>query len=123
MISLLSIIVVLSACSKDTTLDTSNSIETNATGTSSDGTSETDVLREEPVIQKSTGTFVGLADSHTVEILIDGKAENFQFGEELQLDIDKLKEDDLVQIEYTDEAVKGDDTVRVRNLTSITKSP
>lgn len=125
MMMLLISIVVLSACSKGTTTDTPTTNDTNApstNGSSSNGTSEPDVPREEPVETKSsTGTFVGLADNHTVEITIEGNAEAFQFGEQLQMDMDKLKENDPVQIEYTEESVEGDDPVSVRTLTSITK--
>ncbi|MCM3749975.1 hypothetical protein M3223_21810 [Paenibacillus pasadenensis] len=71
--------------------------------------------------KQAEGKFVGLADSHTVEIEIDGKAQAFQLSEAVQETANQLAEGDAVSIEYTEEAVDGDASLKQLTITSLTK--
>ncbi|GIP27022.1 hypothetical protein J23TS9_21520 [Paenibacillus sp. J23TS9] len=77
---------------------------------------------EETVIKVESGSFTGLADSHTVEIIVEGKPMSFQFGEELKQAIEQIKPDQQVEFKYEEKAIEGDAALKQLILTEITKN-
>lgn len=61
---------------------------------------------ESEVIQV-TGEYVGLADSHTVEIKVEDGAVNYQLGEGMDKAVEGLKAGDLVTFEYIKQSIEG----------------
>lgn len=108
---------LLSACSD-------NNSNANATPTPSPTVSASPTPSESPVAEtkQGKGVFVGLADSHTVEITVDGEAAAYQLGEGMDSAVAALKEGDNVSFEYTEAAIEGDATAKVLTITKIEKS-
>ncbi|MEC0242326.1 hypothetical protein P4H66_21190 [Paenibacillus dokdonensis] len=77
---------------------------------------------ETTVIKEGAGSFTGLADSHTVEIIVEGKPVSFQFGKELKQAVERIKPDQQVEFKYEEKAIEGDATLKQLILTGITKS-
>lgn len=107
---------LLSACSD-------NNSDANATPTPTPTVSASPTPSESPVAEskQGEGEFVGLADSHTVEITVDGEAAAYQLGEGMDSAVDGLKEGDKVSFEYTEAAIEGDSTAKVLTITKIEK--
>ncbi|WP_136605009.1 hypothetical protein [Paenibacillus dokdonensis] len=74
------------------------------------------------VIKEGSGSFSGLADPHTVEIIVEGKPLSFQFGEALKQSVEQIKPDQQVEFKYEEKAIEGDATLKQLILTGITKS-
>ncbi|MCM3630204.1 hypothetical protein M3194_22990 [Paenibacillus glycanilyticus] len=108
---------LLSACSD-------NNSNTNASPTPSATVSASPEPTESPdaVTKQAQGVFVGLADSHTVEITVDGEAASYQLGEGTDEAANALKEGDAVSFEYMEEAVEGDATAKLLTITKIEKA-
>lgn len=49
-----------------------------------------------------TGTFVGLADTHTIAVEIDGKETSFQVAPELHEKINGIEEGSSVEVKYVE---------------------
>ncbi|CAM3421739.1 hypothetical protein PALU110988_21700 [Paenibacillus lupini] len=96
----------------------------NAAPTTSPTESATPAPTESPNAEtkQGHGVFVGLADSHTVEITVDGEAAAYQLGEGTEEAANALKEGDAVTFEYTEAAIEGDATVKVLTITKIEKA-
>ncbi len=71
-------------------------------------------------VKQSTGEFVGLADSHTVEIISEGSPNAYQFGQELLETMNGLKKGDAVSFEFEVKELEGGGTQNV--LTKIEKA-
>ncbi|MNI21144.1 hypothetical protein D3C73_746500 [compost metagenome] len=76
---------------------------------------------DEQAVKKGTGTYVGQADPHTVEITVNQNATAFQLDENTMDQVKTLKQNDAVQFEYTEKAVPGDNKVKQLTLTKISK--
>ena len=75
-----------------------------------------DGLLDEDILE-ATGVYVGMADPHTIEVVVDGEAQAFQLGAELRETVELLEEDDIVEFEYTEEPL--DEIAILRTLLSI----
>ncbi|MBD2844299.1 hypothetical protein IDH44_03785 [Paenibacillus sp. IB182496] len=74
-----------------------------------------------PII--AAGTYSGLVDGHTVEIVTPEGPTAFQYGDELADTLGELAQDDPVAITYTEKEVQaGDETVTQLWLTAIEKT-
>ncbi|WP_211747768.1 hypothetical protein [Paenibacillus sp. Marseille-Q4541] len=74
-------------------------------------------------LKEASGTFTGLADPHTVEIVLDnGEPTEFQFDESLQEAVAGLQENDTVSIKYEEKAIEGEENVKQLVLAEITKT-
>ncbi|WP_454191454.1 LptM family lipoprotein [Paenibacillus sp. Marseille-Q7038] len=77
----------------------------------------------EVIVKEASGTFTGLADSHTIEVILDnGEPQAFQFDESLMEEISKLQENDTVSLKYEEKAIEGEDTLKQRVLVEILKT-
>ena len=54
-------------------------------------------------VKEGTGSYVGMADGHTIEIIVDGEAAAFQLADELREEVELIEEDTIVTFEYTEE--------------------
>lgn len=70
--------------------------------------------------KQGTGEFVGLADSHTVEITMDGESASFQFDESTTA-MTGFKTGDQVAFEYVEKALEGQNAGTQLILTKIEK--
>ncbi|MGO4108695.1 hypothetical protein [Paenibacillus sp. YAF4_2] len=114
---------VLAACLLSACNDNNNS-NVNASPTPSATVSASPTPSESPEAQtkQGKGVFVGLADSHTVEVTVDGEAAAYQLGEGMDEAVNTLKEGDNVTFEYTEAAIEGDATAKLLTITKIEKS-
>lgn len=67
--------------------------------------------------QTGEGSYSGLADSHSAEIDVDGKAVTYQLSEEAQQQINQIPNDAKVTFKYTEDKI--DDTTTVLTITEI----
>ncbi|OWR33111.1 hypothetical protein CDO73_00970 [Saccharibacillus sp. O23] len=67
--------------------------------------------------QTGEGSYSGLADSHSAEIDVDGKAMTYQLSEEAQQQINQIPNDAKVTFKYTEDKI--DDTTTVMTITEI----
>lgn len=67
--------------------------------------------------QTGEGSYSGLADSHSAEIDVDGKAVTYQLSEEAQKQINQIPNDAKVTFKYTEDKI--DDTTTVLTITEI----
>ncbi|OWA34296.1 hypothetical protein B9G55_18440 [Saccharibacillus sp. O16] len=67
--------------------------------------------------QTGEGSYSGLADSHSAEIDVNGKAMTYQLSEQAQQQINQIPNDAKVTFTYTEEKV--DDTTTVMTITDI----
>jgi len=77
---------------------------------------------EAPAVKQGKGSITGLADSHTVEIIVDGKPMAFQFDEKLKPAVEAMKPDEQVKFKYEEKAIEGDATLKQLVLTEISKA-
>jgi len=77
---------------------------------------------EKPSVKQGKGSLTGLADSHTVEIIVDGKPMAFQFDETLKPDVEAMKPDQQVEFKYEEKAIEGDASLKQLVLTEIAKA-
>lgn len=77
---------------------------------------------KENVMKEGTGTFTGLADPHTVEIIMDGNAAAFQLGEGMDQAASGLQQGDQVSFKYEEKAIEGNSGAQQLVLTEITKT-
>ncbi|MCM3782584.1 hypothetical protein M3231_06345 [Neobacillus mesonae] len=75
----------------------------------------------EAVVKEATGTFTGLADSHTVEIVIDGEPTAFQLGEDMQDAVADIEENAVLTFKYEEQPIDGEDTLKQLVLIEITE--
>lgn len=61
--------------------------------------------------QTGEGSYSGLADSHSAEIDVDGKAVTYQLSEEAQQQINQIPNDAKVTFKYTEDKVDASTTV------------
>lgn len=109
---------LLSACSNNNSNTNANS-SPSPTVSASPAPSES--ASPEVAAKQGKGVFVGLADSHTVEITVDGEAAAYQLGEGTDSAVAALKEGDNVSFEYTEAAIEGDATAKLLTITKIEK--
>ncbi len=82
-----------------------------------------DPPQEKPAaIKEGKGSFTGLADSHTVEIIVDGQPMALQFGEELQSKLQSIEAEQQVVFQYEEKAIEGDDLLKQLVLKDISIS-
>ncbi|WP_353854419.1 hypothetical protein [Bacillus sp. Bos-x628] len=62
------------------------------------------------------GTYVGLADGHTIAVNIDGKEVAIQFGNTFSKQVNNLKEESKVKVTYTKDA---NGTLRLKTIESV----
>ncbi len=62
------------------------------------------------------GTFVGLADGHTIAVNIDGKEVAISFGNSFSKQVNSLKEESKVKVTYTKDA---NGTLRLKTIESV----
>ncbi len=67
--------------------------------------------------QTGEGSYSGLADSHSAEIDVDGKAMTYQLSEEAQKQINQIPNDAKVTFKYTEDKI--DDSTTVLTITEI----
>ncbi|MCF6410105.1 hypothetical protein [Pseudalkalibacillus salsuginis] len=79
------------------TTDDSSSSDPDSTS-ESEGTGD----EQEAVEQTGEGTYNGLADNHTVEIMLEDGPQAFQITEEVKVQVDELEPDTEVQFNYID---------------------
>lgn len=105
--------------------------DTSSTSTDKTGTSETNTKTDSSASagksedkapaaaaeQTGKGSYSGLADSHSVEIDVDGQAVTYQLSEEAQKQINQIPNDAKVTFKYTEQKV--DDTTTVLTITEI----
>ncbi|GIO29475.1 MULTISPECIES: hypothetical protein [Paenibacillus] len=77
---------------------------------------------ETPVVKQGQGSFTGLADPHTVEIIVDGSPMAFQFGEKLKSAVEAIAPDQQVEFKYEEKAIEGDASLKQLVLTEISKA-
>lgn len=73
----------------------------------------------EPAVLKGEGVFSGIADSHSIEIMVDGKPEAFQVTDELFAVVNELPSDAKVKFEYTEKVYDDADGAKQLWLKSI----
>ena len=77
----------------------------------------------EVIVKEASGTFTGLADSHTIEVILEnGEPQAYQFGESLMEEISILQENDIVSLKYEEKPIEGEDTLKQRILIEIVKT-
>lgn len=93
--------------------------ETDKTGDSSNaGQEETPASTPAAAAEQAgEGSYSGLADSHSAEIDVDGKAVTYQLSEEAQQQINQIPNDAKVTFKYTEDKI--DDTTTVLTITEI----
>lgn len=71
-------------------------------------------------VQKATGEFVGLADANSAEIIVDGEPLAFRFAEGFDSSVlSELDSGTTLDLEYVEEPVEGDDSLKVLLLTKV----
>ncbi|WP_411346424.1 hypothetical protein ACE3MZ_10755 [Paenibacillus sp. WLX1005] len=102
--------------------DNMASPETNE-GTSSEGTTEgtTDTTTgdDQMATQVATGTFSGLADEHSAEVMVDGSPVVYQLDDSVRDAANKLKEGSEITFKYTEKAIPGDATTKLRTIVEL----
>ncbi|MCM3129108.1 hypothetical protein ACFQ3J_08300 [Paenibacillus provencensis] len=73
-------------------------------------------------VKEAKGTLTGLADPHTVEIVIDGEPTAFQLGEGMQAAIAEVGENSVLEFKYEERPIEGEDTLQQRVLIEIISS-
>ncbi|WP_201007291.1 hypothetical protein [Paenibacillus glycanilyticus] len=109
---------LLSACNNNNSNANTNS---SPSPTVSASPTPSESASPEVVTKQGKGEFIGLADSHTVEITVDGEAAAYQLGEGTDSAVAALKEGDNVSFEYTEAAIEGDATAKLLTITKIEK--
>ncbi|WP_308642163.1 hypothetical protein [Paenibacillus nuruki] len=94
---------------------TEESVEADDNNESTDTTTHS----TEAETKSATGTFTGLADEHSAEIMVDGQPMVFQLSDEAQTVAGSLKEEAKVSFQYTEKAIPGDDTIKSMTITKL----
>ncbi|MFD1888021.1 hypothetical protein [Paenibacillus wenxiniae] len=93
--------------------------ETN-TGTTSEGTTkgttDTSTGDDAAATHVASGTFSGLADEHSAEIMVDGKPVVYQLTDSIADAAGKLKEGSEITFKYTEKPVPDDASTMVRTI-------
>lgn len=77
----------------------------------------------EVIVKEASGTFTGLADPHTIEVILEnGEPAAFQFDDTLLTALAKVQENDTVSIKYEEKAIEGEATLKQLVLVEITKT-
>lgn len=76
----------------------------------------------ETEVKEARGTLTGLADPHTVEIVIDGKPTAFQLGEGMQAAIAEVEENSVLEFRYEERPIEGQDSLQQLVLIEIISS-
>jgi len=77
---------------------------------------------EEPEVIKGSGTYVGQIDNHSVEIKTEEGPVAFELGAGTETAVESLELDDPVVFEYVEKSVEGDDTLKQRVLSKLSKA-
>lgn len=78
--------------------------------------------KEDATVKQGKGSFTGLADPHTVEIIVDGEPQAFQFGENLKKAVDAIEPDQQVEFKYEERPIEGDVSLKQLVLIEIKKA-
>ncbi|WP_424768832.1 hypothetical protein [Paenibacillus sp. sgz302251] len=76
-------------------------------------------VKVEAAVRSGTGTYTGMADSHTIEVMMNGEARTYQLSEGLSEFVETLDTDTRIWFDYTSVKMEWDDTVILQTLTSI----
>lgn len=74
------------------------------------------------VTKQGTGRFIGLMDNHSLEIEVNGEPTPFQMDASISAIAEGLIPSDLVEFEYVEKAVPGDDPLKQLVLTRLEKA-
>jgi hypothetical protein len=77
---------------------------------------------DESGVIKGSGTYVGQIDNHSVEIKTEEGPTAFELGAGTETAVESLELDDPVVFEYVEKSVAGDDTVKQRVLSKLSKA-
>ncbi|AZK46600.1 hypothetical protein [Paenibacillus lentus] len=108
----------LTACSK--TDSPSNSV--NGNNQIQHGVNPPDVSVQDEETKQGTGKIVGLMDSHSVEIEVDGDPTAFQMDASIAAIAEELAPNEPVEFEYVEKAIEGEDTLKQLFLTKLAKA-
>ena len=90
------------------------------TGTTNDPASSTD--QADLSVKQATGTFNGLADSHSAEITTADGTVVYQIEESIADQVSNLEEGAKIQFEYSEKAIDGDQKLTQLWLTKVEAS-
>ncbi|WP_458118770.1 hypothetical protein [Paenibacillus sp. Z6-24] len=98
-------------------------------GTTSEGTTKgtTDTAAGDDTTanaetQVAAGTFSGLADEHSAEIMVDGTPVVYQLNDSVQSAMSKIKEGSEITFKYTEKPIPGDATTKLRTIVEVEQS-
>ncbi|WP_322905878.1 hypothetical protein [Paenibacillus campi] len=91
---------------------------TNEEGTTK-GTTDTSTGDQAEVTHVASGTFSGLADEHSAEIMVDGKPVVYQLTDSIADAASKLKEGSEITFKYTEKPVPNDASTMVRTIVEL----
>jgi len=77
---------------------------------------------QELEVIKGSGTYVGQIDNHSVEIKTEEGPMAFELGAGTETAVESLELDDPVVFEYVEKSVEGDDTLKQRVLSKLSKA-
>ncbi len=95
--------------------------ETNAGNAGDSSTTQPDSGNTSEAKQ-GKGTWVGLEDSHSAEIMMNGVPESFQLSENVQGTADGLNPDDPVEFEYEEKAIEGEASLKQKTIIKLGKT-
>ncbi|WP_046214329.1 hypothetical protein [Paenibacillus wulumuqiensis] len=72
--------------------------------------------------QVATGTFSGLADEHSAEIMVDGTPVVYQLNDSVQSAMSKVKEGSEITFKFTEKPIPGDATTKLRTIVEVEQS-
>ncbi|WMT29564.1 hypothetical protein RE735_03065 [Bacillus aerius] len=102
------------AAQSDEEAKESSSKEITKEGTTNDQSQAESKTKKNEVTKE--GTYVGLADGHTIAVNIDGKEVAIQFGNTFSKQVNSLKEESKVKVTYTKDA---NGTLRLKTIESV----
>ncbi|ANF96841.1 hypothetical protein [Paenibacillus bovis] len=98
-------------------------------GTKSEGTTKgtTDTAAADDTTanaetQVAKGTFSGLADEHSAEIMVDGSPVVYQLNDSVQNAMSKLKEGSEITFKYTEKPIPGDASTKLKTIVEVEQS-
>ncbi|TFE25585.1 hypothetical protein [Cohnella luojiensis] len=111
---------LLSACGKNEN-STSSSSASQAAASPTETSSPSASPESSDETKQGKGEYVGLADSHTLEIKTGSESVSYQLGEGTEDAVSGLNPGDAVSFEYTEKTLEGDNAVTQLILTKIQK--
>lgn len=105
-------------------VDPSSPTDENGTNVGNAGNSSAEQPDSEQTsdTKQGKGTWVGLEDSHSAEIMMNGVPESFQLSESVQGTADGLNSDDAVEFEYVEKAIEGEASLKQKTITKLGKT-